>query len=398
MIWIMLPEGLGTWLWCIPDVDQSQQWHTASSLEQLIQDTKSVYLGQEACVFFPTQQAQFFEQSLSRQQYKQLGKQGTAYLIEDMTIDPVDYLAVFDYFAHDRVYLMAMPQALLATYQQSLALLPWNVRALLPDFLLFPEPKAQQLILGQIGDRKRVRWSTWRGWTWEQDELIELLMQSADQPIREIIGYGVEQASIQTVVDQVLAHSTQNTDVVFTLQGDRTEGIPWVPVSFRHPFNVLRTSVQRQRLSGYWIACGLILTAAVAMQALYDGLRWWKYQKLSDQTAQLVINQYKQWFPDDGRITEQNVKRHFKAKLQANTPADRQALELISRVGAVMQQANLIAQQIDYQADTLNVRLLAKDAQAINQVAEQFKQQGLSVTIGTIEPQAAGVVGQLQIQ
>lgn len=403
MLSIMMPEGQAAWLWRL----DGQDWHSANTIEQLIADSRAQYSGHEATVFFPSQHAQFFSQPLSRQQFKKLGVQGVGYLIEDMTIDAVDHLTIFAQHAVDEVHLMAIPQSLRATYQNSLGLLPWTVRALLPDFLVLPVPETGEWTIAQIFDRQLVRWSAWRGWVWEQVDFfgildIENAQSQTFQTLASIKFYGVAE-SLQQQIIAVLSH-----DGVATTQADESgaTGIQWQAFAelpferpnIRHPFNILQKKSTATPLNGYWTACVVVLCLAVMTQAIYDGMRWWRYQKLANETAELAIHQYKMWFPDEAHISEQNLRSKFKAKIQANAAADRHALELLSRVGPILQQMNVSAQQVNYQNNILSMDVIAHNSDMVNQLATQLKQQGLNVNVGNIQNQGTGIVGTLKIQ
>ena len=408
-----MPEGQAEWLWRL----ENQQWHHASHLEQLLQESRAVYSGQDVTVYFPTQHAQYLTKPLSRQQFKKLGAQGVQYLIEDISIDSVEQLAIFYHYQAEDAHLMAIAQPLRAAYQNSLALLPWTVRALLPDFLLLPVPQAGELIVAQIYDRRLLRWSAWRGWIWEQLDYIGFLdvdiAQSSEQRAIETVHfYGVNESLQQQIIAQLTQHAVQ--DVTQNVTQDTTEpapetvqmGISWhafatLPeprLNLRHPFNILIKKPNANQQNPYWKACLVMLLLAVTTQAIYDTMRWWRYKKLANQTAELAVNQYKIWFPEESRVNENNLRSKFKAKLQANAVADKQALELISKMGAVMQQMNLSAQQVNYQNSELSMDVLAPNPTVINQLASQLKQQGLTVNIGNIQNQGTRIIGTVKVQ
>ncbi|MCH4248219.1 MAG: type II secretion system protein GspL [Acinetobacter populi] len=382
MLYLCMPEGQGQWLWQLDD----GAWQIADSLEQLIQTIQAVYKASDCVVFFPSQSAQFFTQSLPRTQYKQLGQQGVAYLIEEYTIDPIDHLAIFHDFHDDQVNFMAMSQVTRETYQKSLALLPWHVLALLPDFLLVPAPEKESCNIAQIFDRKLVRWSSYRGWYLDDVSLL------AQLPVT------VKIANLYQLDDDLTAS-------VKAIMGDdldyRVLALDKINISRfkQHPFNALLKTKRKQNSGvNYWKACAAILCLAVIAQVTYDALQWWKYQTIANQTAQLAVDQYKQWFPNESRINEQNLSSSFKSKLRMNAAADRQVLQLISRVGPILQQANIPAERVTYQDNALNLSLLARNSDALTQLTEQFKQQGFAVELGAIRNQGSNVIGLMKVQ
>ncbi len=382
MLYLCMPEGQGQWLWQL----ENNQWQSAASIEELIQAVQPVYQKKEAIVFFPQQSAQFYEQALTKAQYKQLGQQGIQYLLEDYSIEPIEHLAIFHHFQYEKISFMALSQQMRETYQQVLALLPWQVQALLPDFLLLPEPDAESLHIAQLGPRKLVRWSSLRGWNVEDVSLLGQL----EIPLHSVHLFQLEDDFLETLQQQF------GDEVEY-----RVRELPPVQLirARQHPFNAL-VKTKRAANSGlnYWKACAALLCMAVFIQVIFDGLRWWKYQSLATQTAALAIEQYQQWYPYESHITEQNLKKNFKSKLQLNAVADRQALQLISRVGPILQQNSLAAEQVTYQNNALSLNVLARNSETLQQLTEQFKQQGFNVELGAIRNQGSQVVGLIKVQ
>ncbi|TXJ10249.1 MAG: general secretion pathway protein GspL [Acinetobacter sp.] len=382
MLYLWMPEGQGQWQWQLED----GQWHSADSLEQLIQVVQVHDQGQDAVVFFPHQSAQFFTQSLPRAKYKQLGQQGVQYLLEEYSIEPVEQLAIFHDYHDEHINFMAMSQSIRETYQQSLALLPWHIQALLPDFLLVPEPEKDSLNIVQIGQRRLMRWSALRGWSLDDMSLLAQLKAS----FQMVNFYQCDETSVQAVQAQ-LGQSVEYRQC-------ELEQVKF-PRFRQHPFNaLLKTKRKANTGVSYWKACAAILCLAIVVQVVFDGLRWWKYQSLANQTAQLAVEQYQQWYPNERHINEQNLKKNFKAKLAMNATADRQALQLISRAGAVLQQNNIAAEQVLYQNNVLSLNLLARNSDAMNQLTEQLKQQGLNVELGAMRNQGTQVIGLVKVQ
>lgn len=382
MLYVWMPEGQGNWLWCIA----GESWQSEPSLEQLIQHVQLRYSDKDAIVFFPTQTAQFESRTLPRAQYKQLGVQGVQYLIEENSIESVDQLSIFHDYQHEILTTMALPTHLRDTYQHTLALLPWHVEALLPDFLLLPEPEDGQLIIAQIENHVLWRWAKLRGWQCADLSLVSIMLPK----LTKIKMYDLSLEQSQVLQEQCAAQEVEiETDTLFN---------PEVIKSKKHPFNALvKVKKQRQGVN-YWRASAALLAVAIITQVTYDGLRWWKYKQIADQTAQLAVGQYQQWFPNETRINESNLVTQFTAKVRANASADVRALEMIGRIGPILQQANIPAQQVQYQDNLLSLSLLAPNAESLNTLTAQLKQQGLSAELGAIRNEGQKVVGMIKVQ
>lgn len=134
------------------------------------------------------------------------------------------------------------------------------------------------------------------------------------------------------------------------------------------------------------------------VQFIYDATRWYKYKKVADQTAIQAVDQYKYWFGQSSRVTEQNLKSQFESQMRLNKVANTQALQLISRVGPVLMQNQIVAQRIQYDASVLSMELKANSAATLQNLTEQLNQQGFKVELGNIQPEAAGAIGLVKIQ
>lgn len=378
MLYIWLPEQQQSWLWKMDD----QPWQMATSIEQLIQMVQPLYSHQEAIVFFPAQMALYYQQDLPSQAYRALRQQGLAYLLEEYSIEPIEHLTVFHHYRQQHIEMMAVGKSLIETLQHSLQLLPWKIQALLPDFLILPPPAADQANIAQIFDRQIIRTANYQGWTLEDVELLPTLTTAKTLNI-----YSVREEFAQDIAKYCAAQTIE-----------QISSLPEPGNLKHHAFNILWVQKKSAAISKYWQACAAILLLAIAVQVIFDGLRWFKYRQLANHTAQLAITQYQQWFPQETRVSEQNLTALFKAKLRSNPTADMQALQLISRVGSVLQQSHLQAQQVQYQDRQLSLQLLAKNSNDLEKLTQQLKQQGLNVQLGSIQNQGSQVLGMVKVQ
>ena len=388
MLYLWMPEGQGKWLWQVDD----QGWQLADSLEQLIQTVQLTYQHKEAVVFFPSNSAQFYSQTISKSQYKQLGVAGVQYLMEEYCIEPIDQLDIFHQFHKDQLNIMAISRLTRETYQQSLALMPWQFQALLPDFLIAPEPETDQVNIADVFQHRIFRWARLRGW--HEHDLNVLSLLPADN-VAKINHYYPAGCAVNNEVDQAISTMFVGQDVEF-LQAE----LPAIDLGkFRqHPFNALSKTKKTKTGFNYWKACAALLAICIVTQISYDTLRWWKYKQLANQTAQLAVDQYKQWFPNETRVNEKNLRSQFSAKMKLNANADTQALQLISRVGPILQQSNIRAEQVQYRNNGLTMNLLAQNSDALTRLTDQFKQQGFAVELGAIRNQGSQVIGMVKVQ
>lgn len=380
MLYLWMPEANGVWQW-----SRGDDWTKSSSLEQLIQDIK-LYQGEEAVVFFPSREVQILQQKFNKTQYKQLGADGIKYLLEEYVILPIDQMKVFSHFQQpDQVSVLGINQYTVTTMQHSLSLIPVKIVSLLPDFLILPVPEVGQSIIANINGQLLVRENEFLG---NSIDDLGLYLDFADQ--NKTYKYS-ELTNEQAI--SLFAVATTDHREAFNYQ------FVEIKKPKQHPYNVLPKAKQESAgVSRYWQACAILLVALIVTQLSYDALRWFKLKKVADQTALIAVDQYKKWFPNEQRITEESVERQFKNKLALSQAANTQALQLLSRVGPILMQHQIIANRVNYDNAILNMDLLAKSSDALQVLVKQLNEQGFKAELGSVQTQGSSVVGLVKIQ
>lgn len=379
MLHIWMPENDGLWHW-----SQDGQWSQAIALEQLIREL-SVYQGQAAVVYFPSRHVQLLQQQMSKSHYKQLGVVGASYLLEEYVVLPLDAMLVKQHFVQpDQLYLMAIAKTTVETMQHALSLLPIQVQALLPDFLLVPEPEENQSQLLAFSGRLLVRESGYSGGSIDD---LNVYLDYQDET-REYGCMGLHADHLQAIAASKTQAQYQLLDIRFD----------WLKQPQRHVWNMLTPVKAQHKASGYWGMCAGLVAAVLVTQVAVDGLRWYQAKQVAEQTAQQAVEQYKAWFGAHSRVSEQNLKSQFESQLRLNQNGDTEALTLISRVAPILMQHQVVAQQLNYDEQGLNLALSAGSSQNLQQLSEQLGKQGFKVQLGNISSQGNAVLGQLSIQ
>ncbi|EJO37403.1 type II secretion system protein GspL [Acinetobacter radioresistens] len=380
MLYLWMPEANGVWQWSNGDA-----WSESSSLEQLIQEIK-IYQGEETVVFFPSRGLQLLQQQMSKSQYKQLGTEGIRYLLEEYVIQPIDQLKVLHYFqaTDERLTVMGIAQNLVETLLHSLSLLPLKVAALLPDFLVLPQPDPGETILANIHQRLLARENEFSGNS--IDELGVYLEFIHPETRFRCSGLSPDQ---QIVLDAV---TTQEQRQYFSYQFEP------IKKPKQHPFNILPKAQKSEQFSGYWKACAAVFCAILIVQLSYDVLRWSKLKKLADQTAIQAIDQYQDWFGPNSRITEENIQRQFERQLRMSRSANTEALQILSRVGPILAQQQILAERVGYESSILSLDLKASSSEQLQALTQQLNQQGFKAELGNVQTQGAGVIGLVKVQ
>ncbi|ENW92495.1 type II secretion system protein GspL [Acinetobacter dispersus] len=379
MLYIWMPETNGTWYW-----SAGENWLQAQSLEQLIQDLQEHH-GKEAVVYFPSRNAQLLQQSMTKAHYKQLGQEGIKYLLEEFVTLPIDHMKVVHHFHNDQLNILGVAQSTIETWQHALSLLPIQIAAFLPDFLILPEPEPNQVVLLNLYDHLLVRENAWTGNS--VDDLGLFLEFQAAETQYKFANLNTSQ------LDSLATASSKDQRTEFSYQFEQFLRPK------QHPFNVLPKSKNAEvQWSGYWKAAAAVLLAVIVVQLGYDALRWSKLKKVADQTASQAIEQYKSWFGENSRVTEQNIKSQFESQLRMSQLGDTQALSLLSRVGPILMQKQIVAQQVSYDASVLAMSLKAKSADDLQGLTQQLNQQGFQAELGNVQADTVGAIGVVKVK
>ena len=379
MLYIWMPETNGTWYW-----STGENWLQSNSLEQLIQDLQT-HNGKEAVVYFSSRHAQVFQQTMNKTHYKQLGQDGVKFLLEEFVTLPIDQMKVVHHFQNDQLNILGVAQSTIETWQYALSLLPVQIVAFLPDFLMLPEPEENQVIIANLYDHVLMRENAWSGDAVDDLGLYLEFLPAETQVQHSNLNFS-QLDSLATVTN-----ADQRTESAYQFQQ--------LVRAKQHPFNVLPKAKNAEtQWSGYWKAAAVVLVAVIFVQLAYDALRWAKLKKVADQTAVQAIDQYKSWFGENSRVTEQNIKSQFESQLRMSKLGDTAALSLLSRVGPILMQKQIMAQQVNYADSTLAMSLKAKSADDLQALTQQLNQQGFQAELGNVQADSIGAVGMVKIK
>ena len=379
MLYIWMPETNGTWYW-----STGENWLQSNSLEQLIQDLQT-HNGKEAVVYFSSRHAQVFQQTMNKTHYKQLGQDGVKFLLEEFVTLPIDQMKVVHHFQNDQLNILGVAQSTIETWQYALSLLPVQIVAFLPDFLMLPEPEENQVIIANLYDHVLMRENAWSGDAVDDLGLYLEFLPAETQVQHSNLNFS-QLDSLATVTN-----ADQRTESAYQFQQ--------LVRAKQHPFNVLPKAKNAEtQWSGYWKAAAVVLVAVIFVQLAYDALRWAKLKKVADQTAVQAIDQYKSWFGENSRVTEQNIKSQFESQLRMSKLGDTAALSLLSRVGPILMQKQIVAQQVNYADSTLAMSLKAKSADDLQALTQQLNQQGFQAELGNVQADSIGAVGMVKIK
>lgn len=379
MLYIWMPERDGAWKWSLGD-----DWQVVHTLDQLIRDIAHLTV-QEALVFFPSEMTQLFVHSLPKAQYQKMGQDAAPYLVEDDLIQSIDQFKILQKFqAPETLHLLAIAHQQVQTLQHALSLLPIRLAGLLPDFLLVQVAEINQIHIQLYEGRYLIRESDMQGRV--VDDLDFYLQYQATDQQYQMSGFDAQ--TLQKFAQQYPEASFSQIDQSWVFDKKLQQ----------HVWNVLPKSRKTSSWSAPWKGCAALLVAIVIAQFTYDALRWGYNKKVADQTAQQAIEQYQSWFGTQGRVSEQNLKSQFESHLRQSKRAQVQGLDLLSRVGPLLMQHNVVAEQLQIQDHMLQLTLKAQTTEQLQALVEQIKQQGLQVELGRVDALSGAAVGEIKVQ
>lgn len=374
MLYLWMPEGQAPWRW-----RTTAEWHSADNWDDLLAATLPEQR-REVTVFFPTSSAQMLRQPMTRSQLRQLGPNGVRYMLEEYALGSVEQLDLrYEMNNAEQVTLLALPADTVSAYVGALALGPWHLTALLPDFLLLPYIAGRATLLLD-GPTRLLRTDQWMGMA--ADDLSIVLPRLPELMAITVLGQMSDD-------DQVMLEQS-GLDIEHQM-------LPLLPPEqlARHPFNVL-PKAKETVISPYWKAVAAVFVVTLLVQIVHDGLSAWRYGKVAAATQAQAEQQFKEWFPEEQRII--NLRRQVESHLQGSANLDMTALSLLARVGPVMQQANLVARSVRYRDELLELDVLASRLDQLESLRSQLSEQGLNAELGAVNAVGADVSGLIRIK
>ncbi|MFW2177362.1 MULTISPECIES: type II secretion system protein GspL [unclassified Moraxella] len=379
-IWLPNPQApLRVWQ------DTTQTWQTADNWQEvatLINLQHAKAKDKVACLYFPSLSVLKIQTELTPSQLKALGDTGKRYLFEDISITAVDDLIVNTQPNSEAPALYALHQADQSQWQHSASLVGVTLGALLPDFVLLPN-LAQSATAPSQGTV-----------TYYQDNDTALLQLPHEQgsavshlPITLHKSTNIDYVYLTGQIDQAL---TNQLDTLSHISYQLSDAMPQ-PVAnpTRHWLNfTIRQSTTK--FSPYLKTILMVAGFALLLSMVVDGLRWYHYQKATGQAKTLLKQQYESWFPNEKFNTRLNIQRLMADKLVNNQPSNTNILSVLASVQPVLQQYQITAKQLNYQNNTVQLQLVAKDNATLTQAVSQLTNQGINAKLGSVTGNALG--------
>ncbi|AMT96671.1 MULTISPECIES: type II secretion system protein GspL [Psychrobacter] len=403
--------------------EDAQQWQTVDGWQQLqaLYGSHKNNAHKTLCLYFPSSHLLQVDTEFTAAQLKQLGISGKQYLFEEMSLTPVEQLAIRQISHADRHQLYALSQNDIESWQQSTKLAGMTITALLPDFLLLPTPEegaGQQVTLYQDTQTMLLRQSLRQGMAVSYLPLIferfphlsevNVLSPIASfedtstlfnsNPLTDTFGdsiashdIGLQKSSTPTssmptdFMAQTLATITEHQLLLTTLT---TTPKP-IENPDRHALNFFIKSTDSQ-LSPYLRVAMMVALSALVLQMATDGVQWYQYNNAAIATKSEIAKQYQSWFADEPLSTRTKLQVQLQPKLRSDSQAPDSHMAALARISPLIKQSSLHAQALVMQPSSLSFTLIAPDRTSLDTFTSTLTAQGLSAKLAQVSGNEQG--------
>lgn len=403
--------------------EDAQQWQTVDGWQQLqaIYGSHKNNAHKTLCLYFPSSHLLQVDTEFTTAQLKQLGTSGKQYLFEEMSLTPVEQLAIRQISHADRHHLYALSQNDIEAWQQSTKLAGMTITALLPDFLLLPTPEegaGQQVTLYQDTQTMLLRQSLRQGMAVSYLPLIferfphlsevnvlspiaaveDTLTASSGHPIADTLGDSIASHDIG-LQKSATPTSTMPTDFMAQTSAMITEHqlllttLTTTPKPIenpdRHALNFFIKSTDSQ-LSPYLRVAMMVALTALVLQMATDGVQWYQYNNAAIATKSEIAKQYQSWFADEPLSTRTKLQVQLQPKLRSDSQAPDSHMAALARISPLIKQSSLHAQSLVMQPSSLSFILIAPDRDSLDKFTSTLTAQGLSAKLAQVNGNEQG--------
>lgn len=372
----------------------------------------------DICLYLPTQSVLTLSNELTLAQTKQLGASGQKYLFEELSLSPVEQLRVrhINGSGSAKRHFYALGSSEVEQWQQAAELAGYKLSALVPDFVLLPNPDARvdgQVVLYQpkidathSQSGLLARFSEAHGVAVGHISLLprmlsgveEIVCLSDDESVVEVAnavtGDVFDSTAANTLISKELHQITDAAGIVIT-----PSSIQPTPIAtpIKHPLNFVE--IKRTRLASPYLtlAASLFLLAGIT-QITADALQWYQYEKAATATRAATDEQFTSWFAGESLNPRVDVSSQVKPRLLSDASNQQPQLALMSRISPLIKQSQLTAESLRWNDSNVVIVVKGENRSGIDQLQKGLTEQGVSANLGAVTPSAEGsVIGEINI-
>ncbi len=344
-------------------------------------------------LFIPTTACVMATVNISRQQLKQIDVNDLSFLLDDLTITPVEQLhCLYEPINDAQALVLGIQQTQLQTLIEPFKKNGCELVAAVPDIFLLPyNPQGWSLMVD--GSDCWLRVNQLFGTRLEASSALSLINSAwQEQAASHIKIYG----EVPAEVTEWLAEKGDALTVELLPQLNWTQ--EFSAINAKHPLNVLQGKFAvktKSSLSGYWRYAAIFVAVTFGVQLAYDAIRLHHYNTMSKVAKTDSTHLYQSLFPDERRVV--NLRRQIEAHLSEHQNAGRGFVPIATRVGTVLNGGNWQTQRIDFDNNGLLLEVDALSLSDLEQLRKQLDGQGLTTETLSANSQGTGIRGRLRI-
>ncbi|MEN6670539.1 type II secretion system protein GspL [Psychrobacter sp. B38] len=424
--------------------DDVKKWQTVDGWQQLqsIYGSYKTNAHKTLCLYFPSSHVLQVETALNTAQLKQLGNTGKQYLFEDMSLTPIEQLAIRQLTHADHHQLYALAQSDIESWQQSAKLAGMTIVALLPDFLLLPTPEegaGQQVTLYQDTQTMLLRQSVRQGMAVSYLPLIferfphlnevnvippiESFDEASNLSTGNTFAESRSSVSSDSILDDSISSNSisggsvlgssddlefnhrelyqqptpndfmAQTSALITEQQLLLTTLATTPKPVdnpdRHALNFFIKSTDSQ-VSPYLRVAMMVTLSALVLQMATDAVQWYQYKEAAVATRTEVAKQYQSWFADEPLNARNKLQVQLQPKLRSDSQAPNTHMATLARIAPLIKQSSLRAQGLVMQPSSLSFTLIAPNRDSLDKFTSTLTAQGLNAKLEQVNGSEQG--------
>lgn len=142
----------------------------------------------------------------------------------------------------------------------------------------------------------------------------------------------------------------------------------------------------------------MVAMFAIVLTMMIDALRIYHYQQATHATKEKIKNQYNDWFPNERFNPSLTIERQLAGKLIANQNSQNaNLLSVLSSVRPVLQQYQVAAKQINFQNNRIELQLIGRNHNDLNQLVQTLNAQGVQAKLGNVSQNGESAIATVDI-
>lgn len=368
------------------------QWHVADNWQDVNGLLKQANVSNSSvCLYLPSVNVFQTQKQINKVQLKQLGDEGLGYLIEDDVLANPDSLYIkYVKTSEELINIVAINKNFIETLKQSLELVDLQLKVVLPDFLLVnhihDELDSDEKTVCIYADSETTLIRTEENLGIYAED-IELAVSRLPE-YQNVIIYGSQQDKVRQSLNHLFESNKRQL-----LSDSELEVSPIVHPE-KHALNLMPKS-KGLGVSPYMRIIGMLVCVGLLCVLVFDLVRISKYKKLESNYQSQMYSQYKKWFPNERPPAD--IIKTLQSKTHSDSNTSTKVFSAFSNASALIQQNGLQIESLELNQETVNLQVLAKSTDEIQNLVNQMNAQGMKATLGSVNSADTQMKGEVTV-